>query len=223
MLKEGFLFTFISAFMALFPVANPVGAGFLVNGLLSGLDDEDRKSIIRRIITDLSARRAGQPGRRAFRADALRALAAGNPAGRRAADLPHRPAMAQRLGLLGGARAGQGCQSAPQNSPRIAGLLPDHLPDQHRPGQRLGHPDADGLGEHEGRLGQRAALLCDHRAGSRADVPDPLPVPVAGRAHHTENRHQRQHRHQQDGRLLHLLRRRADRRDGIAKLFHLHI
>ena len=43
MLKEGFLFTFISAFMALFPVANPVGAGFLVNGLLSGLDDEDRK------------------------------------------------------------------------------------------------------------------------------------------------------------------------------------
>ena len=52
MLKEGFLFTFISAFMALFPVANPVGAGFLVNGLLSGLDDEDRKSIIRRIITD---------------------------------------------------------------------------------------------------------------------------------------------------------------------------
>ena len=30
MLKEGFLFTFISAFMALFPVANPVGAGFLL-------------------------------------------------------------------------------------------------------------------------------------------------------------------------------------------------
>ena len=52
MLKEGFLFTFISAFMALFPVANPVGAGFLVNGLLSGLNDEDRRSIIRRIVTD---------------------------------------------------------------------------------------------------------------------------------------------------------------------------
>ena len=44
MLKEGFLFTFISAFMALFPVANPVGAGFLVNGLLSGLNDEDRRA-----------------------------------------------------------------------------------------------------------------------------------------------------------------------------------
>ena len=53
MLKEGFLFTFISAFMALFPVANPVGAGFLVNGLLSGLDDEDRKSIIRRPVIQL--------------------------------------------------------------------------------------------------------------------------------------------------------------------------
>ena len=34
MLKEGFLFTFISAFMALFPVANPVGAGFLVLSLI---------------------------------------------------------------------------------------------------------------------------------------------------------------------------------------------
>ena len=52
MLKEGFLFTFISAFMALFPVANPVGAGFLVNGLLSGLDDEDRKSIILQWLSD---------------------------------------------------------------------------------------------------------------------------------------------------------------------------
>ena len=52
MLKEGFLFTFISAFMALFPVANPVGAGFLVNGLLSGLNDEDRMSIICSIVTD---------------------------------------------------------------------------------------------------------------------------------------------------------------------------
>lgn len=38
--------------MALFPVANPVGAGFLVNGLLSGLSDADRKSIIRKIIID---------------------------------------------------------------------------------------------------------------------------------------------------------------------------
>lgn len=52
MLKEGFLFTFISSFMALFPVANPVGAGFLVNGLLSGLSEADRKPIIRRIIVD---------------------------------------------------------------------------------------------------------------------------------------------------------------------------
>ena len=43
---------FISSFMALFPVANPVGAGFLVNGFLSGLDEDTRKSIIRRIVTD---------------------------------------------------------------------------------------------------------------------------------------------------------------------------
>jgi len=38
--------------MALFPVANPVGAGFLVNGFLSGLDQKTRMSIIRRIVTD---------------------------------------------------------------------------------------------------------------------------------------------------------------------------
>ncbi len=43
---------FISSFMALFPVANPVGAGFLVNGFLSGLEEDARKYIIRRIITD---------------------------------------------------------------------------------------------------------------------------------------------------------------------------
>ena len=43
---------FISAFMALFPVANPVGAGFIVNGFLSGLDSANRKTIIRRILID---------------------------------------------------------------------------------------------------------------------------------------------------------------------------
>lgn len=38
--------------MALFPVANPVGAGFVVNGFLSGLDLQSRKSVIRRILID---------------------------------------------------------------------------------------------------------------------------------------------------------------------------
>lgn len=52
MLKDGFLFTFVSSFMALFPVANPVGAGFLVNGFLSGLEAQDRKRIIRKIVVD---------------------------------------------------------------------------------------------------------------------------------------------------------------------------
>lgn len=49
---KGSIFMFISSFMALFPVANPVGAGFLVNGFLSGLDQKTRMSIIRRIVTD---------------------------------------------------------------------------------------------------------------------------------------------------------------------------
>lgn len=52
MLKEGFLFMFVSSFMALFPVANPVGSGFLVNGFLSGLDDRQRKAVIRKIVVN---------------------------------------------------------------------------------------------------------------------------------------------------------------------------
>lgn len=52
MLKEGFVFMFISSFMALFPVANPVGSGFIVNGVLSNLSDQQRKSIIRRIVAN---------------------------------------------------------------------------------------------------------------------------------------------------------------------------
>ena len=42
MLKESFVFMFISSFMALFPVANPVGTGFIINGFLSGLDRSER-------------------------------------------------------------------------------------------------------------------------------------------------------------------------------------
>ena len=42
MLKESFVFMFISSFMALFPEANPVGTGFINNGFLSGLDRSER-------------------------------------------------------------------------------------------------------------------------------------------------------------------------------------
>ena len=49
MLKESFVFMFISSFMALFPVANPVGTGFIINGFLSGLGRSERRSIVRRI------------------------------------------------------------------------------------------------------------------------------------------------------------------------------
>lgn len=52
MLKDGLVFMFISSFMALFPVANPIGAGLIVNGFLTGLDDADRRSVIRRIAVD---------------------------------------------------------------------------------------------------------------------------------------------------------------------------
>ena len=38
--------------MALFPVANPVGSGFIINGFLSGLDMQERRAIIRRIVVN---------------------------------------------------------------------------------------------------------------------------------------------------------------------------
>lgn len=52
MLNDSFVFMFVSAFMALFPVANPVGSGFIVNGFLSGLDAKERKSVIRKIVVN---------------------------------------------------------------------------------------------------------------------------------------------------------------------------
>ncbi|QIK60922.1 MarC family protein [Dysgonomonas sp. HDW5A] len=46
------LFIFSSSFMALFPVINPLGNSFIVNGFLTGLNDQQRKSAIRKIVTN---------------------------------------------------------------------------------------------------------------------------------------------------------------------------
>ncbi|MDR2036470.1 MAG: MarC family protein [Bacteroidales bacterium] len=45
-------YTFIASFVALFPVMNPIGNGFIVNGFLQDLDDDHRKIAIRKIITN---------------------------------------------------------------------------------------------------------------------------------------------------------------------------
>ena len=47
-----FIYTFVSAFVALFPVTNPVSSGFIINGFISDLDDAQRKVIIKKIITN---------------------------------------------------------------------------------------------------------------------------------------------------------------------------
>lgn len=44
------LFIFSSSFMALFPVINPLGNGFIVNGFLIGLNAQQRKTAIRKLI-----------------------------------------------------------------------------------------------------------------------------------------------------------------------------
>lgn len=49
---QDFIYTFVSAFMALFPVTNPISSGFIINGFISDLDDEQRKIIIKKIITN---------------------------------------------------------------------------------------------------------------------------------------------------------------------------
>lgn len=44
------IFIFSSAFMALFPVTNPLGTGFIVNGYFAGLDDKQRKIATRKLV-----------------------------------------------------------------------------------------------------------------------------------------------------------------------------
>ncbi|MDL2277715.1 MarC family protein [Parabacteroides sp. OttesenSCG-928-G07] len=46
------VYTFISSFMALFPVMNPISSGFIINGFLEGLDDDLRKTAIKKIIVN---------------------------------------------------------------------------------------------------------------------------------------------------------------------------
>ncbi|MDU1890210.1 MAG: MarC family protein [Dysgonomonas sp.] len=52
MSADSIVYTFISSFVALFPVINPVGSGFIVNGFIGDLDDAQRKIIIKKIITN---------------------------------------------------------------------------------------------------------------------------------------------------------------------------
>ena len=44
------LIIFSSSFMALFPVVNPLGNGFVVNGFFTDLDPKQRKTAIRKLI-----------------------------------------------------------------------------------------------------------------------------------------------------------------------------
>ena len=44
------VFTFTSSFMALFPVANPIGISFILNGLLSDYNKEQQSAMIKKIV-----------------------------------------------------------------------------------------------------------------------------------------------------------------------------
>ncbi len=46
------VYVFTSSFMALFPVINPLGNGFIVNGFFTELSAQQRKKAIRKLITD---------------------------------------------------------------------------------------------------------------------------------------------------------------------------
>lgn len=48
------LYSFVSSFIALFPVINPVGSGFIINGFLQELDDESQlKTVSKKIIANI--------------------------------------------------------------------------------------------------------------------------------------------------------------------------
>ncbi|MDR1623677.1 MAG: MarC family protein [Tannerellaceae bacterium] len=49
---HNYIYIFVSSFIALFPVMNPIGTGFIVNGFLGGLDDIQRKIYVKKIITN---------------------------------------------------------------------------------------------------------------------------------------------------------------------------
>jgi len=44
-----FVYTFIAAFAALFPVMNPIGNGFIIDGFIKNLDDNQRKIVVKKI------------------------------------------------------------------------------------------------------------------------------------------------------------------------------
>ena len=49
---HGLVYAFVSAFITLFPVINPIGSGLIVNGNLKDLDDEQRKFAVKRIFVN---------------------------------------------------------------------------------------------------------------------------------------------------------------------------
>lgn len=52
MTANDIIYTFVSAFLTLFPVTNPISSGFIINGFISDLDDSQRKIVIKKIITN---------------------------------------------------------------------------------------------------------------------------------------------------------------------------
>jgi len=46
------IYTFVSSFIALFPVVNPISSGFIINGFLDGLDDSQRRTVIKKIVVN---------------------------------------------------------------------------------------------------------------------------------------------------------------------------
>jgi len=43
------IYIFTASFAALFPVANPIGNGFIIDGFIKDLDDEQRKSAAKKV------------------------------------------------------------------------------------------------------------------------------------------------------------------------------
>lgn len=50
MATQDFIYTFVTAFVALFPVMNPISSGFIINSFLEDADGQYRKKYIRNIV-----------------------------------------------------------------------------------------------------------------------------------------------------------------------------
>ncbi len=160
------LYTFLASIIALFPVMNILGNGFVVNASLGDLDEPQRKKAIKTIIRNCLM--VGQPVGRTARAVDVRAGDTGDTGRRRDHHLPHRTRVAQQFPNDQNRRE---TRSGEHRRPPVLSHLIPHLPGAR---EHLGDLHADGRGVDERRDPAHRRKLRSDSARNRSDGHRPL-------------------------------------------------